>query len=134
MAPPRSLALRTRVARSGLLEVPGDRYIDRRFAWRSASSCSFIEDEVICPCFEEPDKVGGWALKGWAARGVEKDGFGLPSIPNKLTSTLSLIVTVPSWRNACSKSRSEWDVRRCICLFGLKFFAATGDSLDGCVV
>ena len=34
----RSLLLRSSVARSGLLAVPGERYMERRFVWRSVSS------------------------------------------------------------------------------------------------
>lgn len=34
------LLLRRSVARSGLLAVPGERYIERRFVWRSVSSCA----------------------------------------------------------------------------------------------
>lgn len=38
--PPLSFALRMSVAKSGLLEVPGDRYMDRRLVCMSGSSAS----------------------------------------------------------------------------------------------
>lgn len=38
--PPLSFALRMRVAKSGLLEVPGDRYMERRLVCMSGSSAS----------------------------------------------------------------------------------------------
>jgi len=37
---PRSFAFRSSVAKSGLLDVPGERYMERLFVWRSASSAS----------------------------------------------------------------------------------------------
>lgn len=64
--------------------------------------------------------VGGCRARGVRAFlaggvGLEEprgDGEGLVSTPNELTSNPSASLTVPSERNACSKSISVRDIRR----------------------
>ena len=75
ITPPLSFALRTKVARSGLLEVPGDRYRERRFVFRSTSSAS---KNTSCEEDEEPSalvEVDGPAIgEGVAGMTVGVDG------------------------------------------------------------
>ena len=52
--PPRSFALRTRVARSGLLAVPGDLNMLRRFVCMSALSRSYGDREGVDSTTELP--------------------------------------------------------------------------------
>lgn len=115
------MAFRRRVARSGLLEVPGERYIERRFTCRAVLSSSlslkksFDGDIWGIFVLEGPatgDGVGGTivGVEGWGffvwlegvlylgsylgdfGNGV---GEGLSTTPRVLISTPSLSITVP---------------------------------------
>jgi hypothetical protein len=154
---PRSFAFRTSVARSGLLAVPCERYMERRLVWSSPSSASkktSVEELdggdgslriVCCPAGtldDEGDGVGGGSTVGvdgvtpmrgplgrlfGGERGVFGEGPGLSTLPSELMSNPSFNITVPSARSACSKSKSVRDTRRVT----VRSLLATGASPDG---
>jgi hypothetical protein len=123
------------VARSGELDVPGERYNERRLVCRSVSSasknCSLEEEEEgdeLCILDVEglPGVVEGVSGTASGVNGLSPNlgacndagvaasdlGVGLAaSAPRVLKSTPSLKTTVPPSRKACSKSRSTREVR-----------------------
>lgn len=138
---PRAFALRSRVARSGLLAVPGERYIERRLVWYPVSGSSdrkSVDDdddegarlERMVGEEREEGPGPGWGLttgegvggtmvgvagilglRGDGEEDVKEMEAFERSAPKLSTSGPSLRSTVPPARRACSKSSSVRETR-----------------------